>query len=120
MNELIDVVNGFYARKGENNSAPNAKSTFPQIPKELRSDSEQGNNNDDSGNSNSLSSSQVNENAVEKIVKCIQMRKIEFYENCTFYYYFDSNNKYKYTLADEPPKEYNLSIKKNFKENLLS
>ena len=78
MNELIDVVNGFYSRKGENNSAPNAKSTFPQIPKEFRSDSEKDNNNDGSGNSNSLSSGQVNENGVEEIVKCIQMEKTEF------------------------------------------
>ena len=44
MNELIDVVNGFYAQKGENNSTPNSKSTFPQITKELRNDSEQENN----------------------------------------------------------------------------
>ena len=40
----IDVVNGFYARKGENNSTPNSKSTFPQITKELRNNSEQENN----------------------------------------------------------------------------
>ena len=46
---LIDVVNGFYARKGENNTSPNAKSIFPQIPKELRNNSEQVNNIDGFG-----------------------------------------------------------------------
>ena len=30
------------------------------------------------------------------------------YENCTFYYYFDSNNKYQCTLSDECPGEYIL------------
>ncbi len=78
MENLIDVVNGFYAKKNENNVAPNPQNTFPSIPKELRSDSEQDNNNDGSGNSNSLSSGQVNENGVEEIVKCIQMEKTEF------------------------------------------
>ena len=78
MEELIDVVTGFYAKKGENNSAPNAKNTFPMIPKELRSDSEIGNDNDGSGNSNSNSNGQVNENGIEEIVKCIQMEKTEF------------------------------------------
>ena len=68
MNEIIDVVNDFYARKGENNSTPNDKSNFPQIPKELRSDNEQDNNNDGPGNLNVLSCGQVNENGVEKIV----------------------------------------------------
>ena len=78
MDELIDVVTGFYAKKGENNSAPNAKNTFPMIPKEFKSDSEIGNDNDGSGNSNSNSNGQVNENGIEEIVKCIQMEKTEF------------------------------------------
>ena len=34
--------------------------------------------NDGSGNLNSLSSGQVNENGVEEIVKCLQMEKTEF------------------------------------------
>ena len=48
------------------------------LPEELRSDSEQDNNNNGFGNSNSLSSGQVNENSIEEIVKCIQMEKTEF------------------------------------------
>ena len=78
MENLIDVVNGFYAKKNENNVAPNAQNTFPSIPKELRSDSEQDNNNDGSGNSNSISSGHMNENGVEEIVKCNQMEKTDF------------------------------------------
>ena len=78
MNQLTEVVAGFFTKKGENNSAPNAKNTYPTIPKELRSDSEQDINNDGSGNSNSLSSGQVNENGIEEIVKCIQMEKTDF------------------------------------------
>ena len=78
MNKLIDVVTGFYAKKGENNSAPNAQNTFPTKPKELRSDSEHEYNNDGSGNSNSISSGQVNENGIEEIVKCIKMENTEF------------------------------------------
>ena len=73
MENLIDVVNGFYAKKNENNVAPNPQNTFPSIPKELRSDSEQDNNNDGSGNSNSISSGHMNENGVEEIVKCNQI-----------------------------------------------
>ena len=78
MNQLIDVVNGFYSKKLDNNSAPNARSSFPTIPRELRSDSEQDINNDGSGNSNSISSGQVNENGIEEIVKCVQMEKNDF------------------------------------------
>ena len=78
MNQLVNVVNGFYSKKSENNSDPNAKSSFPTIPRELRSDSEQDINNEGSGNSNSISSGQVNENGVEEIAKCVQMEKNEF------------------------------------------
>ena len=78
MENLIDVVNGFYAKKNENNVAPNAQNTFPSIPKELRSDSEHDINNDGSGNSNSISSGQMNENGIEEIVKCNQMEKTDF------------------------------------------
>ena len=78
MNQIMEVVSGFYAKKGENNSAPNAQNTFPTIPKELRSDSEQDYNNDGSGNSNSISSGHLNENGIEEIVKCIKMEITEF------------------------------------------
>ena len=75
MNSLIEVVNGFYSKKGENNQSQNAHNTFPSIPNELRSDSEHDNNNE---NSNSNSNGQVNENGFEDIVKCIKMEKTEF------------------------------------------
>ena len=78
MNQLRDVVTGFYSKKGEYNSAPHAQNTYPSIPKELRSDSEQEINNDGSGNSNSMSSVQINENGIEEIVKCIKMEMTEF------------------------------------------
>ena len=77
MNQIIEVVTGFYAKKGENNSAPNAQNTFPAIPRELRSDSEQDNNNEGSGNSNSISSGQINENGMEEIVKCKNFQKFK-------------------------------------------
>ena len=78
MDNLIDVVNGFYAKKGENNVAPHARDTFPSIPRDLRSDSEQEINNDLPGNAIIASSGHLNENGVEEIVKCTQMEKTDF------------------------------------------
>ena len=79
MNNLIDVVNGFYAKKAENNVAPpHAQNTLLTIPRDLRSDSEQDINNDGSGNSNNISTGHINENGVEEIIKCNQMEKTEF------------------------------------------
>ena len=79
IDEIIDIVKGFCEHKRSLNSAPNAYNTFTNIPKELRSDSEQDNNyinNDGSRNSNS--SDQLNENGIEETVKCTQMQKTEF------------------------------------------
>ena len=75
MEEIIGVVNGFYSKKGVLNPQHNDKDSYAQIPHELRSESEQENNND---NFNRLSTEQLNENGVEETVKCVQIEKTEF------------------------------------------
>ena len=73
MDEIKEVVNGFYAKK---NPKQNDKDALPRIPTELRSESEQDNNNID--NTNSISSGHLNENGVEEMVRCVQIEKTEF------------------------------------------
>jgi hypothetical protein len=69
MNSLIEVVNGFYSKKGLNQNEQNA---FLSIPNELKSDSEHDNNNSNSNHSNSNG-----QNGAEEIVKCVQMEKTD-------------------------------------------
>ena len=79
MDEIKEVVNGFYAKKNESNSQQNYKDSYPHIPNELRSESEQDNNNNiNNDNTNSLSSGHLNEYGVEEMVKCVQIEKTEF------------------------------------------
>ena len=76
LEDLKSIVKGFYAKKGENNSANNnSHNIFPQIPKELRSESENEFNNCGSDSLNSASSRYLNENGVENVVRCNQMEK---------------------------------------------
>ena len=70
MEEIVQVVNGFYSKKEQN------KDTYNQIPQELRSVSEQENMNNE--NSNSNSSGHMNEVGIEEVVKCVQIEKTEF------------------------------------------
>ena len=74
MQEIIEVVNGFYSKKGESNIQQN--DTYHQIPQELKSECEQDNNNNNE-NSNSNSSGHLNENGVEEIIQCVQIEKTE-------------------------------------------
>ena len=76
MEEIVEVVNGFYSKKGDLNPEQNVKNSFPQIPQELRSVSDQENNNNDI--LNSMSSGQINENGVEETVKCVKIEKTDF------------------------------------------
>ena len=76
MEEIVEVVNGFYEKKGELNSEKNNKNSFHQIPQELRSESDQENINNDI--SNSVSSGHLNENGIEETVKCVKIEKTEF------------------------------------------
>ena len=76
MEEIVEVVNGFYEKKGELNSEQNNKNSFHQIPQELRSESDQENINNDI--SNSVSSGHLNENGIEETVKCVKIEKTEF------------------------------------------
>ena len=81
MEEIKEVVNGFYAKKNESNYQQNDKDSYPKIPHDLRSESEKDNNNDNNNNTdynNSLSSGHLNENGVEEMIKCVQMEKTEF------------------------------------------
>ena len=74
MQEIIEVVNGFYSKKGESKIQQN--DTYHQIPQELKSECEQDNNNNNE-NSNSNSSGHLNENGVEEIIQCVQIEKTE-------------------------------------------
>ena len=75
MQDIIDVVNGFYSKKGELNPKPNNKDTYHQIPQELKSVSEQDNINNE--NSNSNSSGHLNDNSIEETIQCVQIEKTE-------------------------------------------
>lgn len=78
MNDLKEIVSGFYAKKGENNSAPSPYNNYPPIPNELKSDNEHDNSNYGLGDLNSITSGQLNENGIEEIINCTQMEKTEF------------------------------------------
>ena len=71
MEEIIEVVNGFYTKK---NQEQNNQNSFRHIPQELRSESDQENNND----INNSVSSHFNENGIEETVKCVKIEKTEF------------------------------------------
>ena len=73
MEEIEGVVNGFYSKK--ENSQQNDKGTYPQIPHELRSESDQENTN---YNLRRLSTGHLNESGIEETVKCVQIEKTEF------------------------------------------
>jgi len=75
MQEITDVVKGYYTKKGELSPRPNNKDIYNRIPSELMSASEQDNNNNE--NSNSNSSGHINENGIEEIIQCVQIERTE-------------------------------------------
>ena len=78
MNQLIEVVTGFYAKKGENNSAPHAQNYFSTPISSPNNGNVQDNDNTLSGNLNSYPTGELNENGIEEIVKCNKMEQTEF------------------------------------------
>ena len=73
MDALIEVVNGFYSKKGQGNQSQNS---FSQMPNDLNGEYGQNNINENSNNLNS--NGQLNENGLENIVNCTKIEKNKF------------------------------------------
>ena len=73
MNELIEIVNGFYSKKGQYNLQNKDNNSFPTIPNDLRSE----NDIENYDNQNNILNEDQNESIMEEYAKCIKIEKTD-------------------------------------------